>query len=40
MTVMLPNLNYLEDRPVYDYERILVDAWKEGGKEAEEKARD
>ena len=37
---MLPNLNYLEDRPVYDYERILVDAWKEGGKEAEEKARD
>jgi len=40
MTLILPNLTYLEDRPIADYERILADAWKKGGKDAEAKARD
>jgi Leucine-rich repeat (LRR) protein len=40
MTLALPELNYLEDRPVFDYERLLADAWKKGGREAENIARD
>lgn len=40
MTLILPNLNYLEDRPIFDYERLFAEAWKKGGKEAEAKARD
>ena len=40
MKMVLPNLNFLEETPVYDYERIMITAFKEGGKEAEEKARD
>jgi len=40
MTVILPELTYLEDRPIWDYERLFADAWKKGGKEAETKARD
>lgn len=40
MTLILPNLTYLEDRPIFDYERLFADAWNKGGKEAENKARD
>ena len=40
MILALPNLTYLEDRPVFDYERLFSDAWKKGGKEAEAKARE
>ncbi|OQR81640.1 hypothetical protein THRCLA_11545, partial [Thraustotheca clavata] len=34
----LPNLGYL-DRPIFDLERTTAKAWKEGGAEAEAKAR-
>ena len=37
MTVTLPNLTYLEDKPIWEHERILADAWKEGGFEGERK---
>ena len=40
MTLLLPNLSYLEDRPICDYERLFADAWNKGGKEAENIARD
>ncbi|KAL0248663.1 hypothetical protein GEMRC1_003897 [Eukaryota sp. GEM-RC1] len=36
----LPNLTYLDDRPVFDAERMLVKAWAEGGLEAEQKERE
>jgi hypothetical protein len=38
LTAALKNLTYLDDRPVYDYERLFVNAWVEGGDEAEKKA--
>ena len=40
MTLILPELTYLEDRPIADYERLFAEAWKKCGKEAENKARD
>ena len=40
MAVALPNLTYLEDRPIHEYERLFFDAWKKGGKEGEEQARE
>jgi len=35
----LPTLTYFEDKPVHDIDRITAMAWKEGGLEAEKKAR-
>lgn len=31
----MKSLNYLDDRPVFEIERIASDAWKAGGHEAE-----
>ena len=39
LTGSLKNLYYLDDRPVFESERIFADAWKKGGKEAEQQAR-
>jgi len=36
----LKNLTYLDDRPVFDEERKLVEAWAVGGKDAEKKERE
>lgn len=35
----MPALQYLDDRPVFDVERVAVAAWKAGGREAEAAAR-
>ena len=35
----LPRLAYLDDRPVFELERIAAEAWATGGKEAEKAAR-
>lgn len=35
----MKNLYYLDDRPVFEVERIAADAWALGGAEAESKAR-
>ena len=40
LTGSLKNLYYLDDRPVFESERIFADAWKKGGKEAEKEARE
>lgn len=39
MTMMLPNLYYLDQRPVFEAERLTADAFKLGGKEEEERVR-
>jgi dynein assembly factor 1 len=39
LTYALKNLQYLDDRPVFDIERIAANAWSEGGAEAEKEAR-
>jgi dynein assembly factor 1, axonemal len=35
LTVILKNLQYLDDRPVFEIERIAANAWSQGGAEAE-----
>jgi hypothetical protein len=40
MTAEIRTLNYLDDRPIYEIERITVDAWKRGGPEEEKRVRD
>ncbi len=35
LTAGMRNLNYLDDRPVYEIEKIAADAWAKGGLEAE-----
>jgi len=39
MTICLPNLYYLDERPVFEAERLTADAFKRGGKEEEERVR-
>lgn len=39
MTYALKNLQYLDDRPVFEIERIAANAWSEGGADAEKEAR-
>ena len=39
LTANLKNLNYLDDRPVFESERIFADAWLSGGKDAEREAK-
>lgn len=40
LTAGMKNLHYLDDRPVFDIERIAANAWAEGGAEAEKEARE
>lgn len=35
----MPNLYYLDERPVFEAERLCADAFKNGGKEEEERVR-
>lgn len=39
MTMAMPNLYYLDERPVFEAERLTADAFKRGGKEEEERVR-
>ena len=39
MIYALKNLQYLDDRPVFEIERISATAWSQGGAEAEKQAR-
>jgi dynein assembly factor 1 len=39
LTYALKQLQYLDDRPVFEVERIAANAWADGGAEAEKKAR-
>ena len=39
MVAGLKNLRYLDDRPVFDIERLGCDAWAIGGDEAENDAK-
>jgi len=39
LTAGMKSLHYLDDRPVFESERIAADAWAEGGVEAEKEAR-
>jgi hypothetical protein len=39
LTYAMKNLQYLDDRPVFEIERIAANAWSEGGPEAEKEAR-
>ena len=36
----IKDLQYLDDRPVFEKERACVEAWGQGGKEAEKKCRE
>lgn len=33
MTRQLPELNYLDDRPIFDHERMVANAFMKGGEE-------
>jgi dynein assembly factor 1 len=39
LTAGMKNLTYLDDRPVFEIERIAADAWLIGGIEAEKEVR-
>jgi dynein assembly factor 1 len=39
LTYAMKQLQYLDDRPVFEIERIAANAWSEGGAEAEKEAR-
>jgi hypothetical protein len=39
MIAGLPGLLYLDDRPVFEVDRIATNAWAEGGLDAEKAAR-
>ena len=40
LTQKLKSLNYLDDRPIFDHERMVADAFARGGAEEEKKCRD
>jgi Leucine-rich repeat (LRR) protein len=40
MTEQLPKLNYLDDRPIFDHERIVADAFVRGGEEEVNKVKE
>lgn len=37
---MIPTLTYLDERPVFEIERLKADAWIRGGAEEEERVRE
>jgi len=39
LTAGMKNLSYLDDRPVFEVDRLSANAWAEGGNEAEKEAR-
>ncbi len=39
LTYAMKQLQYLDDRPVFEIERIAANAWSEGGADAEKEAR-
>lgn len=39
LTAGMKNLHYLDDRPIFEVERLAADAWAQGGMEAEKEAR-
>ena len=39
LTANLKNLNYLDDRPVFEVERLAADAWLRGGEEEERRVK-
>jgi hypothetical protein len=39
LTAGMKSLAYLDDRPVFEVERLAADAWAIGGAEAEKEAR-
>ena len=39
LTIAMPSLYYLDERPIFEHERLLADAFARGGKEEEEKVR-
>ena len=39
LTIAMPNLHYLDERPLFEAERLTADAFKRGGKEEEERVR-
>lgn len=39
MTIAVPTLGYLDERPIFESERLMADAFARGGKEEEEKVR-
>ena len=39
LTIGMKNLHYLDDRPIFEIERLAADAWSTGGLEAEKEAR-
>lgn len=40
LTQQLRSLNYLDDRPIFDHERMVADAFVRGGEEEVKKCRD
>lgn len=39
MVMAMPNLYYLDERPVFESERLTANAFKLGGKDEEERVR-
>jgi hypothetical protein len=39
LTANLKQLNYLDDRPVFEIDRLTADAWLRGGEEEEMRVR-
>lgn len=39
LLMAMPNLYYLDERPVFEAERLCADAFKLGGKDEEERVR-